>query len=151
MSISSRFAVGVHILTSLASAPDSVVSSDTLAGSVNTHPVVVRRHIGALQQAGLVTVQHGKYGGARLARPPSEITLLDVYRAMEEPQLFALHQQPPKQGDLMGASIFEVLGDVCEDAKLAMETNLARVTIAHVLQRTMARRQQNLVDVNNVS
>jgi DNA-binding IscR family transcriptional regulator len=67
----SRFAVATHVLTSLALAaeddPGARLTSDELAASINTSPVVVRRIIGRLQAAGLVVAQTGRGGGAALA------------------------------------------------------------------------------------
>ena len=89
--MNSRFAIAVHVLTFLALAGDEPTTSEYIAGSVNTNPVVIRRILSALRQAGLVTAQPGIGGGSSLARPAAEITLADVYRATEERDLFALH------------------------------------------------------------
>lgn len=58
MQISSRFSVGVHVLTSLATnLVGELLTSDRMAGSVSTNPVVIRRILGLLKQAGLVEVR----------------------------------------------------------------------------------------------
>ena len=83
MQISSRFSVGVHVLTLLASNPaGELLTSDRLANSVNTNPVVIRRILGQLKKAGLVEVRAAA-GGTYLRRDPATITLLDVYRAVD--------------------------------------------------------------------
>lgn len=132
--ISSRVAVAVHVLTYLAWKRDEVHTSERIAGSVNTNPVVVRRIVGALRNAGMVTVQPGVGGGAQLARDPSDITLLDVYRAVEEDResLFSLHPQPPSQGCSIGGNIQAVLQPVFCAAHRAVEAVLERVTLADV-------------------
>ena len=76
--ISSRVAVAVHVLAYMAWKRSEAVTSERIAASVNTNPVVVRRIVGALRNAGMVTVQPGVGGGATLAREPHDITLLDV-------------------------------------------------------------------------
>ncbi|MEC3531856.1 Rrf2 family transcriptional regulator, partial [Bacillus thuringiensis] len=96
MGISSRFTVGVHMLTLLAIDRNSRCTSEWIAGSVNTNPVVIRRITGMLKRAGLVVVQAGN-GGTTLARDLEEITFLDVYKAVEvvvEGQLFSFHDNP---------------------------------------------------------
>lgn len=130
--ISSRMAVAVHILAYLAWRGDEPTTSERVAGSVNTNPVVVRRIIGALREAGLVQAQPGAGGGATLLRDPSRITLLDVYRAVEEgEELFALHAEPCPECDI-GANIREVLQGVFCRAHTAMQEVLRGVTLADV-------------------
>lgn len=90
--MNSRFAVAIHTLTILALNQGQVVSSEMIAASVNTNPVVIRRMIGLLAAAGLVSVQAGRNGGATLTRDPSDISLLDVYRAVEERELIPLRE-----------------------------------------------------------
>ncbi len=131
--MSSRVAVAVHVLAILTWRRDEAVSSQQIARSVNTNPVVVRRIIGALRRAGLVEVQPGAAGGARLARVPEEISLLEVYRSVEDGlELFAMHPQQPCQDCGVGANIQAALADVFGDARAAMEGVLDRVTIADV-------------------
>jgi Rrf2 family protein len=96
--ISSRVAVAVHVLAYMAWKRSEAVTSERIAASVNTNPVVVRRIVGALRNAGMVTVQPGVGGGATLAREPRDITLLDVYRAVEDgDELFSLHPQSRRE------------------------------------------------------
>ena len=73
MNISDRFAVAIHILSVLEMNKAGVSTSDYIAESVNTNPVVIRRIVGMLSKAGLVEVKPG-VAGAKLAKHPSEIT-----------------------------------------------------------------------------
>lgn len=131
--MSSRVAVAVHVLAILTWRRGEAVSSQQIARSVNTNPVVVRRIVGALRRAGLVEVQPGSAGGARLARAPEEITLLEVYRSVEDGEpLFALHPQPPCRDCGVGANIQSALCGVFGEAQSAMEAVLGRATVADV-------------------
>jgi Rrf2 family protein len=133
--ISSRMAVAVHVLAYLAWRRDEPVTSERMAGSVNTNAVVVRRIMGSLRNAGLVSVQPGVGGGAQLAREPQDITLLDVYRAVEEKEeLFALHSEPCRHCDI-GSNIRHVLQGVFCKAHDAMQGVLGEVTIADVFRQ----------------
>lgn len=130
--ISSRVAVAVHVLTYLAWRRDEPVTSERIASSVNTNPVVVRRIVGALRNAGLVSVQPGVGGGAQLAKEPDQITLLDVYRAVEEKdELFAVHADPCRNCDI-GNNIRQVLKGVFCRAHQAMQGVLGDMTIGDV-------------------
>lgn len=132
MSTSSRFAVAVHILTLLAQAEGPVPSS-MIAGSVGTNPALIRRMIGALTEAGFVATTMGSTGGATLARPASDITLLDVFRATETTALITLHQSAPNPACMVGREITGALQTVADRAQAAMDASLAEITIASML------------------
>ncbi|PEA56729.1 transcriptional regulator [Bacillus pseudomycoides] len=134
MGISSRFTVAVHMLTLLAVDKTSRCTSEWIAGSVNTNPVVIRRITGMLKKAGLVDVQAGK-GGTSLARDLDEVTLLDVYKAvevMEEGHLFSFHDNPNVQCPV-GANIQNVLEIILLQAQEAMENVLANVKVKQLV------------------
>jgi Rrf2 family protein len=134
MQTSSRFAVAVHILALMAAAEDEPIKSDQMAGSVNTNPVVIRRIMCSLSRAELVISQTGAAGGSRLARKPGQISLLDVYRAVEEGGVFALHRQSPSRHCFVGGAIESVLKEVLGEVNLAVERTLAKTTIEQVFQ-----------------
>lgn len=132
MQTSSRFAVAVHILALMAASEDEPIKSDQMAVSVNTNPVVIRRILCSLSQAELVISQTGAAGGSRLARKAGRISLLDVYRAVEEVGVFALHRQSPSRRCPVGGAIESVLKDVLDEVNLAVERTLAKTTIEQV-------------------
>ena len=129
-----RFAVAVHVLTLLAQQGGEPVTSEYVAGSVNTNPSLVRRLLGALARAGLTTSQLGAGGGALLARPAGEITLRDVWRAVDEGELFALHRERPNPQCPVGRNIQAALTAHFDAATRALEAELDRTTIADVLR-----------------
>ncbi|GAA4497451.1 Rrf2 family transcriptional regulator [Hymenobacter ginsengisoli] len=133
MQISSRFSVAVHVLTLLAVTPvGELLTSDRMAGSVNTNPVVIRRILGQLKKAGLVEVRAAA-GGTYLRRAPADITLLDVYRAVEvvEGDLFSIHDKPNPKCPV-GRNIQVALDDTLRRAQAALEQQLAGVSVAQV-------------------
>ena len=95
MNTSSRFAFAVHVLALLSIQKGVPLSSDNIAGRVNTNPALIRPLLSMLSAAGLTTSQLGAGGGALLVREPDSMTLLDVYRAVDDAQLFALHREAP--------------------------------------------------------
>jgi Rrf2 family protein len=133
MQISSRFSVAVHVLTLLAVTPTGeLLTSDRMAGSVNTNPVIIRRILGQLKKAGLVEVRAAA-GGTYLRRASADITLLDVYRAVEvvEGDLFSVHDKPNPKCPV-GRNIQAALDDTLRRAQAALEQQLASVSIAQV-------------------
>ncbi len=130
MNTSSRFAFAVHVLTLLSQQDGAPLSSEMIAGSVNTNPVLIRRLLTMLAEAGLTRSQLGAGGGAMLARAPQDITLLEVYRAVDDGQLFALHREAPNPACMVGRNIQQVLTGIIDDAQQAMEASLASRTLA---------------------
>ncbi len=92
MSRSVKFPVAVHVCMALAVYPQKLVSSEQLASSVDTNAVVIRRILKRLKEAGLVRSQGGSHGGSTLTRTPEEITLLDIYQAVEEAPKYDVHR-----------------------------------------------------------
>ncbi len=127
MSRSTSFAVAIHLLVVLSHANRKFVSSETLAAGVQTNPVVVRRVLARLRNAGLVDSQPGVLGGSRLAVKAIDISLLDAYRAVRTGSLFSLHTPAPDCP--IGGRIPEVLGENLALAEEAMEEFLEEVSI----------------------
>ena len=141
MSANSRLTLSAHALTLLAYHREAYefLTSERIARSVQTNPVILRGLLGRMEKQHLVHVQRGSNAGWQLARNPEEITLLDVYNAVEQPTLFALHHTEPNPLCVVGCGIGSTLGDVYADAQSALEQELARTTIADLLRTTLAR------------
>jgi len=135
MSTNSRFAVAVHVMTLMAWSGEEPLKSDQVADSVNTNPVVIRRMLCDLAEAGLVVSQTGSLGGSRLVGDPSQTTLLDIYQALEYPGVFSLNRQRPSRECPVGVNIETVLGDVMSEVDSAVEGVLAKITISDMVQR----------------
>src|ERR1041385_8574889 len=129
MSTNSRFAVAVHVLSLMAWSGEEPLKSEQVAESVNTNPVVIRRMLLDLAQAGLVVSQTGSLGGSRLATDPAKTTLLDVYQALECGGVFSLHRQPPSRDCPIGVNIEKALGEVVQEGDSAVERVLKNITI----------------------
>ncbi|MEV8636938.1 Rrf2 family transcriptional regulator [Streptosporangium sp. NPDC051023] len=141
MSSNSRLTVAVHVLTWMAlvepGRDGGAITSDELANSVNTNPVVVRRILGQLREAGLVAAQRGQGAGWRLARAPGAIDLAAVRAAVESDPLFSLHAATPNQACPVGRGIQPVLRQTYSRAESAVRDELAGISIADVLRETM--------------
>ena len=111
------------------------LKSELVAESVNTHPVVIRRMLADLAEAGLVVSQTGSMGGSRLATDPAKTTLLDVYQALECGGVFSLNRKPPSRHCPVGVNIETVLGEVLQEVDSAVELVLKNITIDDVVQR----------------
>lgn len=135
MSVSSRSAVAIHALTKLALAEAEYVSSADIADSLASNPVLVRRILGNLRDAGIVRSTEGYGGGWALARKPREITLQDAFAAVEAGPVLARHPHPPSDTCEVGRSMQALLEVEFSDAEAAMVARLRRTTIAHMADR----------------
>ena len=135
MQISSRFTIAIHMLACMeAFKGEYKVTSEFLASSINVNPVIIRRILCQLRVAGTVEVRRGT-GGAAPAKPLQEITLLDVYRAVdcvEEKALFHFHENP-NMSCPVGRNIHNILDDKLLRAQEAMEWELQAVTLADLM------------------
>ncbi|MFB6469107.1 Rrf2 family transcriptional regulator [Cytobacillus sp. Hz8] len=135
MSISSRFAVGIHILALIELNKDGISSSEFLASSVNTNPAVIRKLMSMLKKAGLIQVHPG-IAGAKLAKNFSEITLFDVYKAVDvvqEKELFSVHDHPNPECPV-GRNIQNTIEPLFSAAQLAMEKVLKSATLEDIVK-----------------
>lgn len=131
MKITSRFTVAVHTLLAIHILGQQYkMTSELIASSVNVNPVIIRRTLQSLKAAGFVEVKAGS-GGATLAKPLGEITLYDVYRAVDcvEGELFHFHENPNPDCPV-GKNIHALLDKHLADAQLAMEQSLRSATLA---------------------
>ena len=133
MTTSTRFSVAVHVLTSIALQKGKPVPSDIIASSVNTHSTVIRRILSMLNSSGLTTAQLGKGGGALLSIAPEQITLLDIYKSMENDLIFATHRAPPNDDCIVGRNILPILLPVLDDAQKALEQQLNNTSLADIV------------------
>ncbi len=131
MQISSRFTVALHIFTCADVFKDEYkVTSDFLAGSINTNPVIIRKILTQLKNAGLIKVARGT-GGIELTKDLSEITFYDVYEAIEPVEggdLFRFHEAPNPQCPV-GRNIHALLDDKLKDIQNAMEERMKKYTL----------------------
>ncbi|WP_394238184.1 Rrf2 family transcriptional regulator [Niallia oryzisoli] len=144
MSISSRFAVGIHILTLIDFNKEGTSSSEFLASSVNTNPAVIRKLMGMLKKAGLIEVHPG-IAGAKLAKDLSQITLFDVYKAVnvvQEKELFSVHDNPNPKCPV-GRNIQNTIEPLFEAAQLAMEKVLGSLTLEDVVKDIASKENMN--------
>ena len=139
MQFSVRLPVATHILLCIGKFQGEYKTTSTfLAGSVNVHPVIIRKTLGQLRAAGLVEVAAG-VGGAKLTKSPRDITLLDVFRAVEEEEDLFHFQENPNPQCPVGRNIHGVLGNRLEEVRQHMLADFKKVTLADLLASIAAK------------
>lgn len=129
---SNRFAMAVHILALLARR-GGTMTSEEVARSVNTNPVVIRRILGHLRRAGLVCGVSGPSGGSQLCVSPEKISLFDIYRAVEEGELICVHEDPSRRCPV-GRRIQSVLENVTTGVKRAVAKELKATKLSAIVR-----------------
>ena len=134
MQISSRFTIAIHMFSCIDTFGEShKITSDFMAASINVNPVIIRKLLSQLKNAGLIEVKRGP-GGVEVTRPLEKITFLDIYRAVEcveEDSLFHFHENPNPDCPV-GRNIHEVLDEKLARAQNALENELQSMTLADV-------------------
>jgi Rrf2 family protein len=133
MAANTRFATGVHALVLLAADPSAPQTSEDVARKLNTNPVVVRRVFALLQGAGLVRSQKGPNGGSRLARPAKEITLSDIYTALDGGDVF----HGASFRGTAHARLHSTLASTFTEALRALHKELARTTLSQLAKKSI--------------
>lgn len=138
MQITSRFSIAVHVLICIETfKKERKVTSEFLASSVNVNPVVIRRLLQQLKSARIVKVVRGS-GGTEIAKPLEEISLLDIYYAVEcveDGALFHFHENPNPLCPV-GRNIHNILDDRLDSIQKAMENQMKSITIADIINES---------------
>ncbi|HEX2211749.1 MAG TPA: Rrf2 family transcriptional regulator [Longimicrobium sp.] len=140
MKRSNRLSVALHVLVHLAEHPGEPATSQHLAACVRTNPVVVRRTLAGLREAGLVASAAGHRGGWTLARDAAAITLRDVYAALGERMLFAIDLSGGNPDCRVQRAVSGTLDDFLHDAEGLLAARLSRITIADVAAQACSTR-----------
>jgi Rrf2 family protein len=130
-----QFTVAAHIMAALGFFHGDELSSATLAESVNADPSFVRKSLSKLSKAGLVVTKRGKSGASVLARPPRQITLLDIYRASTAQPVFAIHSYPVEKKCPISRNLKECMSGVLSQAQESFEKLLSKTTVADLVRQ----------------
>ncbi|AMC93833.1 hypothetical protein AOC36_07495 [Erysipelothrix larvae] len=128
-----QFAVAIHILTYLSLSDKDYVTSDEIAHSVNTSSVVIRRIIGLLKKRGLILTKQG-VGGSKLAKDPQDISLYDVYCALNSVLAFGLHSNI-NEDCVIANQVNEAIKGSLQDSYDAFNEKLGQKSIQDIVNK----------------
>jgi DNA-binding IscR family transcriptional regulator len=127
--ISGKFAITIHILTLLSKFPDEYLSSDFIAGSMNLHPVLVRKEIANLKKNNIVESKEGKNGGTRLFKSASKITLDAIFKMTFDTVTLGFSKNEPNPDCPVGKQINKNLENLYEDINQTISLQLSDITL----------------------
>jgi len=130
-----QFSVAVHIASVLAYFPQAKHVSGDLAKSVNADASFVRGILAKLSKAGLIETSRGRNGHCALARPAHQISLLELYRATEAPEVFAVHGYPVNKACPISRSHKSGLGEILSEAQRSFERTLGKKMLSDVVDK----------------
>ena len=140
MNRDSRLSGVLHLLLHLAES-DIPVTSETLAKSMQTNPVVIRRILAGLREQGFVSSEKGHGGGWRLSCDLYEVTLHDIYVAVGSPPILAMGNRNDSPGCLVEQAVNTVMKQTFRDAEALLLERLGEVTLAELSHHAQQHRQ----------
>ena len=133
MAVNTQFPIAVHLMAALGYRRDKDTTSAILATSVNTSPSFVRRVLAKLSKAGLVETATGKAGACWLAKDAKDISLLDIYEAVDAPKAFAIHEYAEQKACPVSCNIKTALDKALSKTQKAMETSLKEISLEKII------------------
>ena len=133
MQANKNFSIAIQICVYMDYVGKERYSSQELAEKVMTNPVVIRRQLARLKAAGIIDSQNGPTGGYFLIRDVNELNLWDLYTATREGEFF--NRPKPNPDCVVSSNLKYLVGDVFDEAEMAMKPKLAAVTIRDLSQK----------------
>ena len=122
-------------MTMLACSGRVVLASQTLAASVNTNPVVVRRLLMALRRAGLIETFAGKNGGTRLRTSPQQVSLAQIYDAVEPGRVIPVNDRKALRKCHVSCNMPRIMSGVAQGTEDAVRRHFRRITLAQLVHK----------------
>lgn len=104
--------------------------SEVMAAHLRTNPVVIRRSLAGLREAGIVTSVKGHGGGWTLTRPAGAIALGAVYTVLGEHGELLPRLKPDPHGCQIDAAVRTALDGFYAEANALLMNRLDGITLA---------------------
>ncbi|WP_048000771.1 Rrf2 family transcriptional regulator [Lactiplantibacillus herbarum] len=143
MKYSHKLSDAMHILAYVDIYHAGDLSSAAIAGSIESNPSLIRRLMSRLTQAGLLTTQPGKVA-PKLARAATEITLLDVYQALDEETTLLHVDEKTNPKCIVGGNIQDTLNVAYQTVQRAAEQSMQSITLQSIIDDILVREEQKM-------
>lgn len=125
----SKLSSVLHVLLHLAHS-DRPMTSEQMAGMLDTNPVLVRRVLAGLRERGYISSERGHGGGWTVTCDLATVTLRDVYDAVGAPTVFAMGNRNEHSACLVEQVVNASLADAFQEAEALLVKRLGDVTLA---------------------
>ncbi|WP_313536400.1 Rrf2 family transcriptional regulator [Sphingomonas sp.] len=131
MQLDARLSRMLHLLIHLDRA-DGPMTSEAAAEMLGTNPVVVRRTLAGLRDAGIVRSTKGHAGGWTLSKSLDDLRMLDVYKALGEPRIFAIGLADAAPECLVEQAVNASMSEALRRAELLLVEQLSTITLGDI-------------------
>jgi Rrf2 family protein len=122
-------------MTALGDHHGEPVTSAHLTASVRAHESQVRSVLSKLVKAGLVVASRGRNGFSSLSRPANKISLLEIYKAIEAPLVFSIHEYPKEKTCRTSRTHKDAMAELLEDTQRAFESRLSQRMLSEMVKK----------------
>lgn len=134
----SRLSVALHVLLHMDES-DGAVTSETLGARMKVNPVVLRRTLSGLRDAGIVAAAKGHGGGWVVARDLAVVTVGDVFESLGGANVFGIGAHDEATRCPIEQAVNRAVGDALEEAEALLMKRLHRLKVRNVLERASRR------------
>lgn len=138
MKYSHKLSDAVHVLSYVEIYKDGDLSSNAIADSIESNPSLVRRLMSSLVQGGLLETRPGSVS-PKLTRPTNQITLLDIYNAIEIDHNFLHVDETTNPACVVGGNIQDALNDVYAKVQQDAEASMQQVKLSSIIDDILIR------------
>ncbi len=128
-----KFSSALYVLMTLAYSQNRKTNSNEIALGLKTNPVVVRRLMALLSEADLIISRKGRDGGVWLAQNPEKMTLADIYRAVEVPEMISKFQKPALKKCKVSCSMKKIVSQVSLSLEKDIIKSLTKTKLSDLL------------------
>lgn len=132
----------LHLLLHMAHS-ERPLTSEELAGFLDTNPVLVRRTLAGLRERGYVGSGKGRGGGWVVTADLRKVSLRDIYEAVGSPSVFAMGNRMDNPECLVEKAVNQSLASAFEEAEALLIERLSSVTLAELSARFNAEYAQH--------
>ena len=134
MNRDSRLSLALHVLLHMREM-DGPVTSETLGSMMETNPVVIRRTLGGLRDAGIVAAGKGHGGGWSLAAGLENVSLADVYESLGPTSAFGIGLREATPRCPLEREVNRAMGDALAEAEAHLMERFRTVKVADLLKK----------------
>ena len=142
MNRDSRLSVALHVLLHMKDA-DAPITSETLGAMMETNPVVIRRTLGGLRDAGIVSAEKGRGGGWALAADLAKVSLADVYESLGAANVFGIGLREEAPSCPLEREVNRVIGDAMAEAEAHLMSEFRSTKVADLLETAKKNRNHH--------